>query len=39
MTIASAPSFVIDCPDAGELGRFHGELLERSVRVDGDETR
>jgi Glyoxalase-like domain len=33
MAIARFPSVVLDCPDAGALGRFYGELLGWPVDV------
>jgi hypothetical protein len=37
MAIAQFPSLVIDCPDAGTLGRFYGALLDWEVKVDEDD--
>ena len=34
MTIAMYPSFVMDCPDPGELARFYGELLGWKVKAE-----
>src|SRR5690349_7395705 len=34
MAIAMYPSFVMDCPDAGALATFYGELLGWNVKVD-----
>jgi predicted enzyme related to lactoylglutathione lyase len=31
MAIARFPSVVLDCPDAGTLGRFYGALLEWKI--------
>lgn len=36
MAIARFPSFVIDCPDAGALAGFYGELLGWPAQVDDD---
>ena len=33
MTIAMYPSFVLDCPDAGTLGQFYGEILGWKVEA------
>ncbi len=33
MAIAQLPSFVIDCPNAAELARFYGALLDWKVEV------
>jgi predicted enzyme related to lactoylglutathione lyase len=32
MAIAQLPSVIIDCPDAGELARFYGALLDWKVQ-------
>jgi hypothetical protein len=36
MAIARFPSIVIDCPDAGELARFYGAMLDWKVEVSSD---
>ena len=36
MAIARFPGFVIDCPDAGALAAFYGDLLGWNAKVDGD---
>jgi hypothetical protein len=33
MAIARFPSIVLDCPDAGVLGRFYGALLDWEVET------
>lgn len=38
MAITHFPSFVLDCPDPGELARFYGELLGWEVSIDDDGT-
>ena len=38
MAIAKQPVIVLDAPDAGELARFYGDLLDWQVRVDDDGT-
>src|SRR3954464_10933416 len=38
MPIARFPTFVIDCPDAGELARFYGGLLDWEVTTQEDWT-
>ncbi|RAF08491.1 VOC family protein, partial [Burkholderia multivorans] len=38
MAIAKQPVIVLDAPDAGELARFSGDLLDWQVRVDDDGT-
>lgn len=34
MAIARFPGFVLDCPDAGELAEFYGDLLGWDVDVE-----
>jgi hypothetical protein len=34
MAIARFPGLVIDCPDAGALARFYGEMLDWKISVD-----
>ena len=34
MAIARFPGLVIDCPDAGALAKFYGEVLGWDVKVD-----
>lgn len=36
MAIATNPCFVLDCPDAGALARFYGELLGWQVKIEDD---
>jgi predicted enzyme related to lactoylglutathione lyase len=36
MAIAKFPSFVIDCPDPGELARFYGTMLDWKVQTSDD---
>lgn len=36
MAIARFPSFVIDCPDAGELARFYGTMLDWKIQTSDD---
>lgn len=38
MAIAKQPVIVLDAPDAGELARFYGALLDFEVSVDDDGT-
>lgn len=37
MAIARFPSVVLDCPDAGILGRFYGALLDWEVVLNSDD--
>ena len=34
MAVARYPSLVIDCPDAAELARFYGALLDWDIDID-----
>ena len=36
MAIGSHPSFVVDCPDPGELADFYGEVLGWEVSIEDD---
>ena len=36
MAIASFPTFVLDCPDAGALAKFYGTMLDWKIQDQGD---